>query len=132
MRRDSGYSSDWLERFLGVEKVAGSNPVTPTSEVRGDTNGTFGRCDAAGIRGVAQLVGRAVWDRKVAGSSPVTPTRKDRQWCKIVFTRRYATKGMKESRLAFPASGVGEPSGFQLVSLFRICDVLVQYRDMPQ
>ncbi len=29
------------------------------------------------LRGVAQLVARAVWDREVEGSSPFTPTKID-------------------------------------------------------
>ena len=37
------------------------------------------------VRGVAQLVAHAVWDREVAGSSPVAPTINKKKLLKGVY-----------------------------------------------
>ena len=67
--------------------VAGSNPVTPTTEKAwvyspavlslGESvdNGALPEYFKTVLRGVAQLVAHLVWDQGVAGSNPVTPTR---------------------------------------------------------
>ena len=66
--------------------VAGSNPVTPTTErQKRQSRGVVSRpgwCESPEqiktvIRGVAQLVAHLVWDQGVAGSNPVTPTKEN-------------------------------------------------------